>query len=56
MPRTSATLIAQTDIDGALVGGASLKAEEFATLSAIAAADRCRNPGLSSRTLSGGHV
>ena len=30
-------LIAQTDIDGALVGGASLKAEEFATLSAIAA-------------------
>ncbi|MFT3900044.1 MAG: triose-phosphate isomerase [Gordonia sp. (in: high G+C Gram-positive bacteria)] len=30
-------LIAQTDVDGALVGGASLKAEEFATLSAIAA-------------------
>ncbi|GAB2695891.1 triose-phosphate isomerase [Nocardia thraciensis] len=30
-------LIAQTDIDGALVGGASLKGDEFATLSAIAA-------------------
>ncbi|WP_290705405.1 MULTISPECIES: triose-phosphate isomerase [Gordonia] len=30
-------LIAQADVDGALVGGASLKAEEFATLSAIAA-------------------
>ncbi|GGK39122.1 triose-phosphate isomerase [Nocardia camponoti] len=30
-------LIAQPDIDGALVGGASLKADEFATLSAIAA-------------------
>ncbi|MBF6176713.1 triose-phosphate isomerase [Nocardia blacklockiae] len=30
-------LIAQTDVDGALVGGASLKGDEFATLSAIAA-------------------
>jgi triosephosphate isomerase (TIM) len=30
-------LVAQTDIDGALVGGASLKGDEFATLSAIAA-------------------
>ncbi|WP_028476731.1 triose-phosphate isomerase [Nocardia sp. CNY236] len=30
-------LVAQTDIDGALVGGASIKADEFATLSAIAA-------------------
>ncbi len=30
-------LIAQADVDGALVGGASLQAEEFATLSAIAA-------------------
>lgn len=32
-----AELVAQPDIDGALVGGASLKGEEFATLSAIAA-------------------
>ena len=30
-------LIAQADVDGALVGGASLDAEQFATLSAIAA-------------------
>ncbi|TQF66434.1 triose-phosphate isomerase [Rhodococcus spelaei] len=30
-------LVAQPDIDGGLVGGASLKADEFATLSAIAA-------------------
>ncbi|TSD95301.1 triose-phosphate isomerase [Skermania sp. ID1734] len=30
-------LVAQPDVDGALVGGASLKADEFATLSAIAA-------------------
>ena len=30
-------LVGQADIDGALVGGASLKADEFATLSAIAA-------------------
>ncbi|MEU3012944.1 triose-phosphate isomerase [Nocardia asteroides] len=30
-------LVGQPDIDGALVGGASLKADEFATLSAIAA-------------------
>ncbi|WP_405165324.1 triose-phosphate isomerase [Nocardia sp. NBC_01499] len=30
-------LIKQTDIDGALVGGASLKGDEFATVSAIAA-------------------
>ena len=30
-------LVAQPDIDGALVGGASLKSDEFATLSAIAA-------------------
>ena len=30
-------LVAQTDVDGALVGGASLKGDEFATLSAIAA-------------------
>ncbi|SKZ51198.1 triosephosphate isomerase [Mycobacteroides abscessus subsp. abscessus] len=28
---------AQPDVDGALVGGASLKADDFATLSAIAA-------------------
>ncbi|SLI05027.1 triosephosphate isomerase [Mycobacteroides abscessus subsp. abscessus] len=30
-------LVAQPDVDGALVGGASLKGDEFATLSAIAA-------------------
>ncbi|MCK0093192.1 triose-phosphate isomerase [Rhodococcus sp. F64268] len=30
-------LVAQTDVDGGLVGGASLKADEFAQLSAIAA-------------------
>ncbi|RRQ28806.1 triose-phosphate isomerase [Rhodococcus sp. Eu-32] len=30
-------IVAQNDVDGALVGGASLKADEFATLSAIAA-------------------
>ncbi|GAA2049236.1 triose-phosphate isomerase [Williamsia deligens] len=30
-------IVGQTDIDGALVGGASLKSDEFATLSAIAA-------------------
>ncbi|MGW0176062.1 triose-phosphate isomerase [Rhodococcus sp. NPDC003322] len=30
-------LVAQSDVDGGLVGGASLKADEFATLSAIAA-------------------
>ena len=36
-PRTSARLVAQTDVDGALVGGASLDGEQFATLSAIAA-------------------
>ena len=30
-------LAAQTDVDGALVGGASLDGEQFATLSAIAA-------------------
>ncbi|NLU81228.1 triose-phosphate isomerase [Rhodococcus sp. HNM0569] len=30
-------IVGQADVDGALVGGASLKAEEFATLSAIAA-------------------
>ena len=29
--------VGQADIDGALVGGASLKSDEFATLSAIAA-------------------
>jgi triosephosphate isomerase len=32
-----AELIAQPDIDGALVGGASLDAEEFAKLCALAA-------------------
>lgn len=32
-----AEIVAQPDVDGALVGGASLKADEFATLSAIAA-------------------
>lgn len=32
-----AEIVAQPDVDGALVGGASLKAEEFAQLSAIAA-------------------
>ncbi len=32
-----ADIVAQTDVDGALVGGASLKADEFATLCAIAA-------------------
>lgn len=30
-------IVGQTDVDGALVGGASLKPDEFATLSAIAA-------------------
>ncbi|MDF0528548.1 triose-phosphate isomerase [Tsukamurella sp. 8F] len=30
-------IVAETDVDGALVGGASLKPEEFASLSAIAA-------------------
>ncbi|MBY6541171.1 triose-phosphate isomerase [Rhodococcus sp. BP-349] len=30
-------IVGQTDVDGALVGGASLKADEFATLCAIAA-------------------
>jgi triosephosphate isomerase len=30
-------IVAQEDVDGALVGGASLDAEQFATLSAIAA-------------------
>jgi triosephosphate isomerase len=30
-------LIAQQDVDGGLVGGASLDGEQFATLSAIAA-------------------
>ena len=30
-------LIAQPDVDGGLVGGASLEGEQFATLSAIAA-------------------
>ena len=30
-------IVGQADIDGALVGGASLKSDEFATLSAIAA-------------------
>ncbi|BBE45962.1 triose-phosphate isomerase [Rhodococcus qingshengii] len=30
-------IVGQADVDGALVGGASLKADEFATLSAIAA-------------------
>lgn len=30
-------IVSQPDVDGALVGGASLKADEFATLSAIAA-------------------
>ncbi|WP_072801885.1 triose-phosphate isomerase [Rhodococcoides yunnanense] len=30
-------IVGQSDVDGALVGGASLKADEFATLSAIAA-------------------
>jgi triosephosphate isomerase len=32
-----AEIVAQTDVDGALVGGASLEGEQFATLSAIAA-------------------
>lgn len=32
-----AEIVGQPDVDGALVGGASLKADEFATLSAIAA-------------------
>ena len=30
-------IVGQTDVDGALVGGASLDAEQFAILSAIAA-------------------
>ncbi|ERN45718.1 triosephosphate isomerase [Prescottella equi NBRC 101255 = C 7] len=38
-------LIAQPDIDGGLVGGASLKADEFATLSAIAAGGPLPWPG-----------
>src|SRR6476646_5119352 len=33
-------IVAQEDVDGALVGGASLDGEQFATLSAIAAGDR----------------
>ena len=32
-----ADIVAQPDVDGGLVGGASLKAEEFAELSALAA-------------------
>jgi triosephosphate isomerase len=32
-----AEIVAQTDVDGALVGGASLEGDQFATLSAIAA-------------------
>jgi triosephosphate isomerase len=32
-----AELVAQPDVDGGLVGGASLDGEQFATLSAIAA-------------------
>ena len=32
-----ADLVAQEDIDGGLVGGASLDGEQFATLAAIAA-------------------
>ncbi|MEO6881301.1 MAG: triose-phosphate isomerase [Mycobacteriaceae bacterium] len=32
-----ADIVAETDVDGALVGGASLKADDFATLCAIAA-------------------
>ncbi|MGZ4531275.1 MAG: triose-phosphate isomerase [Mycobacteriaceae bacterium] len=35
--RNVGEIVAQTDVDGALVGGASLKADEFATLCAIAA-------------------
>jgi triosephosphate isomerase len=34
-----AELLAQPDIDGALVGGASLKAEEFSKLIAAAGSD-----------------
>ncbi|NED69915.1 triose-phosphate isomerase, partial [Streptomyces sp. SID10244] len=30
-------IVGQQDVDGALVGGASLKSDEFASLSAIAA-------------------
>ena len=33
----AAALFAEADVDGALVGGASLDGEQFATLSAIAA-------------------
>lgn len=36
-PKNIGELIAQPDIDGALVGGASLKGEDFATAAAIAA-------------------
>ena len=37
-------IVAQEDVDGALVGGASLDAEQFATLSAIAAGGCCPDP------------
>jgi triosephosphate isomerase len=35
-PDNAADLLAQPDIDGALVGGASLKAEDFAKIIAAA--------------------
>ena len=38
-------IVAEADVDGALVGGASLDADEFAQLCAIAAAARCPRPG-----------
>ena len=37
MTRSTATIMAQPDIDGGLIGGASLKADDFAAL--VAAGD-----------------
>ncbi len=42
-------IVGQTDVDGALVGGASLDGEQFATLSAIAAAGLCPDRGAGRR-------
>jgi len=42
-------LIAKDDVDGALVGGASLDAEQFATMSAIAAGGPLPDPPLDTR-------
>jgi triosephosphate isomerase len=42
-PDNAEALLAQPDIDGGLIGGAALKAEEF--LAIIAAADKVRAAG-----------